>query len=37
MSVTDPHDAAWRKSSRSDSNEGSCVEVSIADLGKPAA
>lgn len=27
MSVTDLHDAAWCKSSRSGSNEGSCVEI----------
>jgi Domain of unknown function (DUF397) len=37
MSVTGLHDAAWRKSSRSDSNEGSCVEVSVVGRGKPTA
>jgi hypothetical protein len=31
MSVTDLHDAAWCKSSRSGSNEGSCVEVGVID------
>ncbi|GAA4694036.1 DUF397 domain-containing protein [Phytohabitans rumicis] len=32
MSTLDPSRAMWRKSSRSDSNGGACVEV--ADLGE---